>query len=287
MFVKSDFLKRVKLFVLDLDGTFYLGNRSLPGSLPFVEKVRETGRRFVFFTNNTSRTPEMYIEKITRMGLPVTRADILTAGDVTARFLREQHPGEPVYVLGTEALRAQFASQGVPQYEDAAATETAPTPNAKPRTGAAISNPPPCKIVVVAFDTELTYAKLERACTLIREGAAFLATHPDINCPTEGGFIPDCGALCAAVALSTGKQPRVFGKPHPEALDYVTSETGVSKNEICFVGDRLYTDVAAGVNHGAHGVLVLSGETKEADIAASETQPDAVFADLGELAKYI
>jgi len=142
-------------------------------------------------------------------------------------------------------------------------------------------------VVVAAFDTELTYAKLERACTLIRGGAAFLATHPDINCPTEDGFIPDCGALCAAIALSTGKKPRFLGKPYPETLAYVLAKTGCAKDEVCFVGDRLYTDVAAGVDNGAHGVLVLSGETKAEDIAASPTQPDAVFDDLGAIAKIL
>ncbi|MDR1796061.1 MAG: HAD-IIA family hydrolase [Clostridiales Family XIII bacterium] len=274
MFVKSELLKDVKLFVLDLDGTFYLGERLLPGSLPFVDRARATGRRFVFFTNNTSRAPEAYVERLSRMGLAVTRGDILTSGDVTVQYLKNHHPGANVYLLGTEALRREFAAQGI------ALT------NAEAEAGAEAEAADGAKadVVVAAFDTELTYTKLERACTLIRGGAAFLATHPDINCPTEDGFIPDCGALCAAIALSTGKNPRFLGKPYPETLAYVLAKTGCTKEEVAFVGDRLYTDVAAGVNGGAKGFLVLSGETKESDIAGQATKPTAVFKDLGEIA---
>ena len=263
---KNEVLKHIKLFVLDMDGTFYLGDRLLPDSLRFVARVRETGRRFLFFTNNSSKTPARYIEKLGRMGLQIGRADIVTSGDVCIDYLNKYHAGASVYLMGTAALRADFAAAGIRLVgTDEPALETP-------------------DVVVCAFDTELTYEKLERACTFIRNGAAFLATHEDINCPTEDGFIPDCGAMCAAISLSTGRTPKYLGKPHPETVEKIVAVTGVSAQEIAFVGDRLYTDVAAGVNNGATGLLVLSGETRAEDVIPSPVKPHAIFSGLGEIA---
>lgn len=142
-------------------------------------------------------------------------------------------------------------------------------------------------IVMAAFDKTLTYEKLEKGCTMIREGALFLATHPDINCPTDTGFIPDCGAICAAMSLSTGVQPRYLGKPYKETAEMISDKTKVPTARTAFVGDRLYTDVATGVNHGGKGLLVLTGETKLSDVERSETKPDAIFESLGEIGTYL
>ncbi|WP_418750321.1 HAD-IIA family hydrolase [Frisingicoccus sp.] len=256
-------LDKVKLFVLDMDGTFYLGDRRIDGALDFIHKVKETGRNFIFFTNNSSKNGSMYIEKLAAMDCPITKDQIMTSGDVTAAYLKSKYPGKKVYLVGTPALEAVFREEGICLTEE------------KP------------EVVVIGFDMTLTYEKLERACTYIREGAVFLATHKDINCPTETGFIPDCGAICAAITLSTGVLPRYLGKPCRETLDMVLQRTGYNKDEIAFVGDRIYTDVATGVNNGALGILVLSGETKRADIAASEVQPDGVFESLKEMLEYL
>ena len=256
-------LDKVKLFVLDMDGTFYLGDRHIDDALDFIHKVKETGRDFIFFTNNSSKNGSMYIEKLAAMDCPITKDRIMTSGDVTAAYLKSKYPGKKVYLVGTPALEAVFREEGICLTEE------------KP------------EVVVIGFDMTLTYEKLERACTYIREGAVFLATHKDINCPTETGFIPDCGAICAAITLSTGVLPRYLGKPCRETLDMVLQRTGYNKDEIAFVGDRIYTDVATGVNNGALGILVLSGETKRADIAASEVQPDGVFESLKEMLEYL
>ena len=257
---KTELLNNIELFVLDLDGTFYLGDRLLPDSLRFLERVRETGRRFLFFTNNSSKTPRRYIEKLSRMGVNIDRGDILTSGDVCVDYLAKNHAGDSVYLMGTAALREEFRAAGVRLVDDGV------------------------DVVVCAFDTELTYEKLERACTFIRNGALFLATHEDINCPTEDGFIPDCGSMCAAIMLSTNVVPKYLGKPHSETVERILALTGAKREELAFIGDRLYTDVAAGVQNGAAGLLVLSGETKAADVAASAVKPDAVFSGLGEIA---
>ncbi len=255
-------LARVKLFVLDMDGTFYLGDDLIPGSLEFLDRARATGRDFLFFTNNSSRSPENYMDKLTRMGCPIRRDQIMTSGDVTIRYLNTCRPGKTVYLMGTEALRRAFLQAGVPLVEDR-----------RP------------DVVVAAFDTELTYHKLERACAFLRGGAEFLATHMDVNCPTADGFIPDCGALCAAIRLSTGRSPKYLGKPSQETVDMILSATGRRREEVAFVGDRLYTDVAAGVNNGALGLLVLSGETAMEDLKASPIQPHGVFQNLRALGR--
>ncbi len=256
-------LQETRLFVLDMDGTFYLGDGILDGSLDFLDAVRKTGRDYIFFTNNSSKSPEIYIQKLAKMNCHIKSDQIMTSGDVTIRYLNTNYPGRTVYLVGTEPLAESFRAGGIKL--------TADMPD----------------IVVVAFDTTLTYEKLERACTYIRGGALFLATHLDINCPVEGGFIPDCGAFCAAISLSTGKQPKYLGKPFGETVDMVLDKTGESRERVAFVGDRIYTDVATGVNNGAKGLLVLTGETKPEDIPLSSVQPDGVYASLGEMGRML
>ena len=256
-------LKETELFVLDMDGTFYLGDRILPGALDFIRQAEKMGKRYLFFTNNSSRSPKMYIEKLERMGCRIGREQIMTSGDVMIEYLKARRPGQTVYLLGTPALEESFKEAGIP-----------------------LSDRQP-DVVVIGFDLTLTYEKLERACTFIRNGAEFLATHLDINCPTEDGFIPDCGSICAAVSLSTGKKPRFLGKPFAETVDMVLRVSGARREKTAFVGDRLYTDVATGVNNGARGILVLTGETKLSDLEASEIKPDGVYESLGEMGEIL
>ena len=138
-------------------------------------------------------------------------------------------------------------------------------------------------IVVASFDTTLTYDKLEKACRYIREGAEFISTHPDFNCPVEGGFIPDSGAICALITASTGKLPRYFGKPYEDTLQIIEEFSGVAREDMVVVGDRLYTDIALGAKHGVASVLVLSGETTLEDLEGSEVQPSVMVQNVGEL----
>ena len=269
---RKELLKKIKLFVLDLDGTFYLGERLFPDSLRFISRVRASNREYKFFTNNSSKTPESHVGKLTGMGLEVSRDDVLTSGDVCIDYLKKNHEGASVFLMGTETLRASFTEAGVRLIGSGDCPRNGSNPAGQP------------DVVVCAFDTELTYHKLERACTYIRGGAVFLATHEDINCPTEDGFLPDCGSMCAMISLSTGRAPKYVGKPHPETVEIIESVTGIERGGIAFVGDRLYTDVACGVNNGAIGILVLSGETKPEDIPGSPVKPHAVFSGLGEIA---
>lgn len=256
----------IDLFVLDMDGTFYLSDDIIPGSLEFYNDAISHGKKVLFFTNNSSKNKLGYIEKLAKMGCSITADDIMTSGDVTARFLNTYYPGKSVYLLGTPALEEAFTADGIKLF-DASHGDESETPD----------------IVCVGFDMTLTYEKLERACTFIRNGSIYLATHPDINCPVKGGFIPDCGAFIAAINLSTGKTPKVLGKPNYETLEMIMDRYGLPKEKIAFVGDRIYTDVATGVKHGAKGILVMSGETDEAILNASEIKPDAVYGCLGDI----
>ncbi|MBP5330526.1 MAG: HAD-IIA family hydrolase [Lachnospiraceae bacterium] len=257
-------LDDIELYVLDMDGTFYLSEDIIPGSLEFLRAVEDCGKRWMFFTNNSSKDKSLYIKKLAKMGCEVTEDMIFTSGDIMIEFLKNERPGKSVFVLGTPPLVESFEKAGIDVRQELNST---------------------ADIVVVAFDMTLTYEKLEHACTLIRNGATYIATHPDINCPVTGGFIPDCGAFIAAINLSTGKTPKILGKPYPETADMIELVTGVPRKKIAVVGDRRYTDVACGVKNGAKGILVLSGETQFEDIEKSDVKPDFVFEriyDIGE-----
>ena len=265
--IQKKVLADTDLFVLDMDGTFYLESDIIDGALEFLEAVKRCGKDYLFFTNNSSTSPRLYIEKLSGMDCHITRDRIMTSGDVMIRYLNSNFSGRSVYLLGTKELEESFIEGGINLFD--AANEGVPD------------------IVVVGFDKTLTYEKLTNACTYIRNGATFLATHLDINCPVKDGFIPDCGAICAAISLSTGKEPKYVGKPFNETVDMIIDKTGVGKDRISFVGDRLYTDVATGVKNGAKGILVLSGEATMEDVKISDVKPDAIFKSIKEMGELL
>ena len=251
-------LAQKKLWILDMDGTVYLGNQLFPETLPFLQRIRENGASYLFFTNNASRAKDTYVSRLNGMGIPAGPENILTSAETTIAFLKQHRPGKSVYVVGTPDLIRSFEDAGICVEEDA-------------------------PIVVASFDTTLTYDKLEKACRYIREGAEFISTHPDFNCPVEGGFIPDSGAICALITASTGKLPRYFGKPYEDTLQIIEEFSGVAREDMVVVGDRLYTDIALGAKHGVASVLVLSGETTLEDLEGSEVQPSVIVQNVGEL----
>lgn len=261
---RAALVKSCKHFVLDMDGTFYLGNTILPGSLDFLKTLEKNGRDYLFFTNNSSKSPNVYIEKLAGMNCFISRKQIMTSGDVTIEYLNSVYPGKRVYLVGTQALIKSFREGGIDLVED--------EPD----------------IVVIGFDTTLTYEKIVKASDFVRAGAVYLATHPDINCPVENGYITDVGAFCAMISLSAGVgEVKSLGKPNPETVDMAMLRAGwENRSEIAFVGDRLYTDIAVGVNNGAHGLLVLTGEASMSDVQKSDTKPDAIFRDLREIGSF-
>jgi len=276
--VKKKILEKTDLFVLDMDGTFYLGDQILDGALDFLEAVKRAGKRYIFFTNNSSVSSDNYIEKLERMNCHITRDMIMTSGDVMIRFLKAKYPGKSVYLLGTPELRKSFEDAGINLFESERDEKAA-------MSHARCEKVP--DLVVVGFDKTLNYTTFSNACVYIMQGAEFLATHLDINCPVQGGFIPDCGAMCAAIELSTKVKPKFVGKPFKETVDMVVDATQVARERISFVGDRIYTDVATGVNNGAMGVLVLTGETKLSEVPESKVQPDVIFDSIKEMGELL
>ncbi len=257
-----------KLYIFDMDGTIYLGGQVFPFAVEFIKNLRSSGRRILFFTNNASHDPAFYIEKLTRMGFEATEDEIMTSGDVTAEFLLRHRADKSVYLVGTPELERSFRKYGI---------------NLAGEHGEGAD------IVVTSFDTTLTYEKLELACRYIFAGAEYLSTHPDFNCPTENGFIPDSGAISAFITASTKAIPRYFGKPYADTVEMICEATGFSKEEMCIFGDRLYTDIALGKRHGVASVLVYTGETTKEDVltALPEDRPDFEFESLAEVNKLI
>jgi 4-nitrophenyl phosphatase/NagD protein len=253
-------LSGIRCFLLDMDGTFYLGECLLPGALEFIGLLRDRGVEFLFLTNNSSHDRHQYASKIRRLGLDISDSGIFTSGEATAIYLAQQKTDARVYLVGTPSLEEEFIAKGFNLVQE---------------------NP---DFAVLGFDTTVTYDKLWRLCDLVRGGVPYIATHPDVNCPTETGFMPDIGAMIAFVQASTGRLPDVIvGKPNAPMAEALVQKTGFRTNEMCMVGDRLYTDIALGVL-GLKTVLVLSGETQLEDVEASVQKPDLIVQDLAELA---
>lgn len=257
-------LLQVRCFVLDMDGTFYLGSEPIPGSLRFFDEVRASGRRVLFLTNNSSHDGEYYLEKLRIMGCDVRPGDVYTSGMATCRYLNRVMKGRKVFLLGNKYLRSEFRQNGVPLSKE---------------------NP---EIVVIGFDTTLDYEKLCQVCDLVRSGMPYIATHPDYNCPTETGFVPDAGAIIAFVHASTGRYPDyIVGKPNEGIVQGMLEYTGLEASGLCICGDRLYTDIATGANNGILSVCVLTGEAKPEDIDASPVKPDLVFERLSDILEHL
>jgi len=262
--MKKEPLLNVECYLLDMDGTFNLGDGLIDGSLYFIDTLRELGKDFLFLTNNSSKHRRMYAEKITRLGLPIPEEKVFTSGEATALYLQQERPSEKVYVVGTSALEDEFRQHGFKLEED---------------------DP---EIVVLGFDTTLTYQKLWKLCDFVRSGLPYIATHPDFNCPTETGYMPDIGAMIAFVRASTGREPDlVIGKPNRMIVDAVAQKLGLAIEAMAMVGDRLYTDIALGQTSGITTCLVLSGEARAEDLVASPFQPTYTFKDLGGIADWL
>ena len=264
----TNVIKDKKLYIFDMDGTIYLGGRPFDFAKRFIKNLRASGRRVLFFTNNASHTSPFYLKKLERLGFEPGENEIMTSGDVTLEFLKRHRAGKSVYLVGTDELVEEYAAKGIKLVNGEADPREADT-------------------VITSFDTSLTYEKLNIACRLIRGGAEYLSTHPDFNCPTEDGFIPDSGAIAALVTASTGKTPTYFGKPYKETVEMIGEATGFARDEMCIFGDRLYTDIALGKSFGVTSVLVLSGETTEEDVDAAlpKDKPDFAFASLDDVDK--
>lgn len=256
----NNVIKGIKCFIVDMDGTFYLGDSLLPGAQHFADAVKETDRRFFFFTNNSSHNEEECLVKLNKLGYPANKGDVIISSHVTIDFLKRNRAGKSVYLLGNENLTGDFIEAGIPMDDE---------------------NP---DIVVLGFDTALTYEKINKAANFLAGGAEYIATHPDDNCPLKYGFMPDVGSFMAMFRQSTGRMPDlIMGKPYAFTVDFVTNAIGCKREEIAFVGDRLETDIAIGANNGLASVLVYTGVTSPEKYEKSEIRASLAVENIGAL----
>ena len=263
-----DKLRNAELFLFDMDGTLYLGDQVYPGAIELVNLLPKIGKQYIYLTNNSSRSGTDYITRLRLLGFPCEAENVFTSGMATALYLKQYYPGATVYLAGTKAFYRELQQYGISLVND--------------ENGH--SNATSVDVVVQGFDTELVYEKLNLACHYLRRGAAFIAANPDWVCPMpEDEVLPDCGSICALLTASTGVQPVFIGKPNRNMIDVISQKTGIRNEQICAVGDRLYTDIAVAQNAGSVSVLDLSGETSQEMVSKADRQPDYILPSVKEL----
>ena len=249
-----------------MDGTLYLDETLFPRVKEFLDFVRARGGRYLYLTNNSSRGVASYVEKMHRLGLPAEEGDFFTSVDATILYLEERFGDRArtmkIYLAGTASFYEQMRAAGF-------------TLVTEPEADVAL--------VLNGFDRELTFKKLEDMCILLGRDIPWVATNPDWVCPTAFGFVPDCGSVSEMLTRATGRRPDFVGKPGPLMATAAMKLAGASPEETVLVGDRIYTDIACGVNAGIDTVLVMCGETDEATLRASDILPTYVMADVSEL----
>lgn len=264
----KEMLKRISCYLLDLDGTVNLGEKLINGALDFFHEIKKQKKQFLFATNNSTMTKAQYVAKFTLLGVKLTEDNVLTSGDALIHLLQKQKPGAHVYSIGTPTFEGEMEKAGFSVHH----------------------RPEKCiDLVTIAFDHTLTYEKLADASKLVCAGVPYVSTSSDLRCPVPGGaFIPDCGLITEVIEKTTDVKPLYFaGKPGRTMLEMAASLTGLAFEQMAVVGDRLYTDIRMAYDHGATGILVLTGEATREDAACSPTKPHLIYEDIGELASAI
>jgi len=263
-------VSKIRHLVFDMDGTIYKGKTIFPYTLKAFDLLDSCGVSYTYLTNNSSLSAVDYIKKINDLGLRGGAENLYTSSLATLAYLRKHHPKfHAVYLLGTESLKTEFREAGYRIVSD----DTADEPD----------------VVVVAFDTDMTYPSLCKSAWWIKQGKPYFATHPDKICPTDlPTVLVDCGAVCDCIASATGRMPdKVFGKPDPLMIEGIMDQYGLQPYEVGMVGDRLYTDIEMARRAGVIGVLVLSGEATREDLSKSGLNPEVVVENILELAEKI
>lgn len=244
-----------------MDGTIYLDDELFDGTLDFLAYVKKTGGRYLFLTNNSSKGIDKYVEKLARLGIESSAEDFLTSTDATVSYLKAKNH-KKIYAFGTASFKKQLSDAGLPIVDT-------------------LCDGIDC--LCISNDWELTFKKLEDSCIILRDEVDYIATNPDWVCPTWYGSVPDCGSFCEMLYRATGKRPKFIGKPQPDMVYLALDRTGYSKDDALMIGDRLYTDIACGVNAGIDSAFVLSGEGTLEDLKVSETKPTYVYKSIREI----
>lgn len=260
-------IRDIKLFLFDMDGTLYLGDQLYSFTKELLASIKAKGARYLFMTNNSSKSVNAYIDKLAKLGIAADREDFITSSQATAYYLKKHHNGQKLYVCGTRSLIEELESEGF--------TVT--------------TNLDEVECIVMGFDTELTFQKLWDVSYLLltRKDLPYIATNPDLVCPTEFGSVPDCGSVCIGIKNATGRDPIVIGKPTPLMPQLAMDKWGIAPENTAVIGDRIYTDIKSGLNAGALSILVMSGETTQQILDESEDKPHIVLQDGGEILKFL
>ena len=258
-----DKLKQKKLFLFDMDGTLYLGDRLYDFTNDLLAEIKKNGGKYMFMTNNSSKSVDDYIKKLNRLGVKAEYDDFITSSQATAYYLNKHYCDKTLYVCGTNSLKEELKSNGYKITENLDEVE----------------------VIVMGFDTELTFKKLEDVSKLLllRPDIPYIATNPDYVCPTEFGSVPDCGSVCDMLYNVSGRRPLVIGKPEPLMPLLAMDKWGYTKEETVVIGDRIYTDIKSGLNAGVTTILVMSGETTYEILEKSRQKPDYVMESAREI----
>lgn len=258
-------LPHLAAYLFDLDGTVYLGEEAIPGAPEAIARLRARGARVAYITNKPLSRPDEYAAKLTRLGMPTAPEEVITSANVLGDYIAEAHVGARVLLIGEAVVREELTRAGAVMVEDWREAE----------------------VLVASWDRDLTYAKLDAGLQALRRGAIFLATNPDVVCPVgPDEFVPDCGALLAALQAMTGRDPdHMAGKPGPRLPLAALKRLGVPAADAALIGDRLSTDIICGNRAGMATIAVLTGEATEDSIAtaAAEEGPDYVIESVADL----
>lgn len=258
----ASILKAKKIWLFDMDGTIYLGNKIFDGTLDLLSKITETGGKYIFVTNNSSKGKPDYLRKVRNMGIDADESRFYTSVDASVVILKEKFKDKLIYVQGTKSFVNELIESGLnvtDVYDEKA------------------------ECVIVGFDAELTMQKLTDTCKMLLKDLPYYATNPDWVCPTEFGYVPDCGSMCFGIEKATGKKPIFIGKPSPLMIENALKSLNCKKEDAVVIGDRLYTDIASGVNANVDSVLVLSGESTLETLSDSEVKPTFVFENVRKI----
>lgn len=259
--------KDYQLYLLDMDGTLYLDHTLFEGSIEFLNQVKEQGNKYLFLTNNSSKSVQDYIRKLKSMGIDSSQDDFYTSSMATAYYLKKHHKNQIVYVAGTKSLIEELVREGIE---------------------VRVSLSEDIQVILLGYDTELTYRKLEELSLLLtKTDLPYLATNPDKVCPTSFGFVPDCGSMADMLYNATGKRPYFIGKPNPLMIELAIKKAGIPKKNTLLIGDRIYTDIQSGIYAKIDTALVLSGETTQEVLDQSDIKPTYVFSDINEIRKQL
>lgn len=254
----------VKCFLLDLDGTVYLEGELIGDMKGTLELIRKSGRRIVYLTNNSSRSRDVYVKRLTDMGIYDSRDTVFTSGMSAVGYLNREYKGKSIYLMGTDALKKEFLDSGIKLVED------------KP------------DIVVISYDTEINYEKITKVTHFLAQGVKYITTHGDMLCPAKINYLPDVGTYIDMFYTATGRKPDInCGKPYEVMGESIMSLLGLKPHEIIMCGDRLSTDIAFGVNNGFYSLLVWSGETDKKAYEESSVKASFTLDDLNCIREYL